>query len=148
MRPANDGDRKGGLNANVGEDVDFVHGAGMLCGAVCRGQGDQTQTNAHCGMRIFNRACECVDDCGAVGMRKRAKKRPTLCWSCARFCGQCSWSARFEPIAGWSAEEGSLTRQYGGTLKTYTVLQCPLYERDSEEDGNRRIESHAIAKAL
>lgn len=28
------------------------------------------------------------------------------------------------------------------------VLQCPLYERDSEEDGNRRAESHAIAKAL
>ena len=132
----------------MGEDVDFVHGAGVLCGAVCGSQRDQAQTNAHCGMRISDRACECVDDCGAVGMRKRAKKRPTLCWSCARFCGQCSWSARFEPIAGWSAEEGSLTRQYGGTLKTYTVLQCPWYERDSEEDGNRRIESHAIAKAL
>ena len=132
----------------MGENVDHRRGTGVLCGAVCDSQGDQAQTNAHCGMRIFNRACECVDDCGAVGMRKRAKKKPTLCWSCARFCGRCSWSAHFEPVEGWSAEEGSLTRQYGGTLKTYTVLQCPLYERDSEEDGNRRIESHAIAKAL
>jgi len=81
-------------------------------------------------------------------MRRPTNKRPTLCWSCARFCGRCSWSAHFEPVAGWKAEKGSLTRQHGGTLKTYTVLQCPLYEKDSEEDGNRRIESHAIAKAL
>ena len=29
-------------------------------------------------------------------------------------------------------------------MVTYTVDQCPLYERDSEEDGNRRIESHAM----
>lgn len=85
-----------------------------------------------------------------MGMKKRrsVKGKNTLCWSCGRFSGRCSWSANFEPVEGWSAEEGSLTRQYGGTLKTYTVLQCPLYERDSEEDGNRRIESHAIAKAL
>lgn len=78
-------------------------------------------------------------------MRRPTNKRPTLCWSCARFCGRCSWSAHFEPVAGWKAEKGSLTRQHGGTLKTYTVLQCPLYEKDSEEDGNRRAESHAIA---
>lgn len=32
-----DGDSKGGLKAGVGKDVDFVHGAGMLCGAVCGG---------------------------------------------------------------------------------------------------------------
>ena len=57
-------------------------------------------------------------------------------------------------IKGITVETVSYTHQmcirdrYGGTLKTYTVLQCPLYERDSEEDGNRRIESHAIAKAL
>ena len=81
-------------------------------------------------------------------MRRPTNKRPTLCWSCARFCGRCNWSARFEPVAGWKAEMGSLARQYGGTLKTYMVLQCPLYERDSEEDGNKRAESHAIAKAL
>lgn len=82
------------------------------------------------------------------GNEKKSKKETNAVLVMREVCGQCSWSARFEPIAGWSAEEGSLTRQYGGTLKTYTVLQCPLYERDSEEDGNRRIESHAIAKAL
>ena len=38
----------------MGKDVDFVHGAGVLCGAVCRGQGDQAQTNAIavCGFLI------------------------------------------------------------------------------------------------
>ena len=35
----------------MGEDVDFVHGAGVLCGAVCGSQGDQAQADAHCGMR-------------------------------------------------------------------------------------------------
>lgn len=132
----------------MGENVDHRRGTGVLCGAVCDSQGDQAQTNAHCGMRIFNRACECVDDCGAVEMRRRAKKRPTLCWSCGRFSGRCSWSANFEPVKGWKARKDILGRQYGDEMVTYTVDQCPLYEKDSEEDGNRRIESHAIAKAL
>lgn len=39
--------------------------------------------------------------------------RPTLCWSCARACGGCSWTERdpvthairFEPVKGWEAEK-------------------------------------------
>ena len=84
----------------MGENVDHRRGTGVLCGAVCDSQGDQAQTNAHCGMRISDRACKCVDDCGAVGMRKRAKKRPTLCWSCARFCGQRGKVLRVHPDRG------------------------------------------------
>ena len=53
----------------MGEDMDFVHGAGVLCGAVCGGQGDQAQADAHCGMRGLDRACECVDGYGVMGMR-------------------------------------------------------------------------------
>ena len=148
MCKVDDGDGKGGLKAGVGKDVDFVHGAGVLCGAVCGSQGDQAQANAHCGMRIFDRACECVDDCGAVGMRKRAKKKPTLCWSCARFCGQCSWSARFEPVKGWKARKDILGRQYGDEMVTYTVEKCPLYDKDSEDQGLTRIQKDVVAEAL
>lgn len=132
----------------MGEDVDHRYRAGVLCGAVCRCQGDQTQANTYRGMRVSDRACECSDDCGAVEMRRPAKKRPTLCWSCGRFCGRCNWSKRFEPVEGWKVEEEILTRQHRGALKTYTVLECPLYEKDAEEDGNKRIENHGIAKAL
>ena len=132
----------------MGEDMDFVHGAGVLCGAVCGSQGDQAQANAHCGMWIFDRACECVDDCGAVGMRKRAKKRPTLCWSCGRFSGRCSWSANFEPVKGWKARKDILGRQYGDEMVTYTVDQCPLYEKDSEDHGLTRIHKNVVAEAL
>ena len=71
----------------MGEVVDFVHGAGVLCGAVCRGQGDQAQANAHCGMWISDRACECVDDCGAVGMRKRAKRNQRCAGHARGFAG-------------------------------------------------------------
>ena len=53
----------------MGEDMDFVHGAGVLCGAVCGSQGDQAQADAHCGMRGLDRACECVDGYGVMGMR-------------------------------------------------------------------------------
>ena len=69
MRPADDGDSKGGLNANVGENVDHRRGTGVLCGAVCGSQGDQAQADAHCGMRGLDRACECVDGYGVMGMR-------------------------------------------------------------------------------
>ena len=71
----------------MGENVDHRRGTGVLCGAVCDSQGDQAQTNAHCGMRIFNRACECVDDCGAVGMRKRAKRNQRCAGHARGFAG-------------------------------------------------------------
>ena len=74
MRQANDGDSKGGLNANVGEDVDFVHGLVCFVALYAVAREIKHKANAHCGMWISDRACECVDDCGAVGMRKRAKR--------------------------------------------------------------------------
>lgn len=38
-------------------------------GAVCRSQGDQAQADAHRGVRGLDRACECVDGYGVMGMR-------------------------------------------------------------------------------
>lgn len=82
-------------------------------------------------------------------MRRPPNKRATLCWSCARFCGRCSWSARFDPVEGWKAIPSVISLGPGRSKqKGYTVIQCPEYERDSEEDGNKRIESHAAAQAL
>lgn len=69
MCKVDDGDRKGGLKAGVGENVDHRRGTGVLCGAVCDSQGDQAQADAHRGVRGLDRACECVDGYGVMGMR-------------------------------------------------------------------------------
>ncbi len=82
-------------------------------------------------------------------MRKPPNKRTTLCWSCGRFSGRCSWSARFEPVEGWEAEPRRLSLGARGSMvQSYTVYRCPQYERDSEEDGNERRKRQAAAQAL
>lgn len=69
--------------------------------------------------------------------RHKTKNRPkdivthasTLCWRCAKSVNNgCSWSARFEPVQGWTAEETVLKRiGIGG--KSYLVIDCPEFER-------------------
>ena len=61
--------------------------------------------------------------------------RPTLCWSCRRACGGCSWTARdpkthevrFEPVEGWEAEKtvvrGTSSRRQGHKLEGYARPQ-------------------------
>lgn len=51
----------------------------------------------------------------------------TLCWSCKKSGGLCSWSQRLEPVKGWKATESNY---YGGCekQKTYTVHECPQFE--------------------
>ena len=72
--------------------------------------------------------------------------RPTLCWSCARACGGCSWTARdpkthairFEPVKGWEAEKTTINSSksehgekcYRYTTDSYRVVRCPLYVPD------------------
>lgn len=60
--------------------------------------------------------------------------RPTLCWSCRRACGGCSWTARdpkthevrFEPVEGWEAEKtvvrGTSSRRQGHKLEGYISI--------------------------
>lgn len=60
-----------------------------------------------------------------------AEQRQQLCWSCAKACGGCPWSDRFEPVQGWDAE--SCRRVYRdaavGTryIDSYTIRECPEY---------------------
>lgn len=72
--------------------------------------------------------------------------RPTLCWSCARACGGCSWTERdpvthairFEPVKGWEAEKTTINgsksehgeKCYRYTTDSYRVVRCPLYVPD------------------
>ena len=92
--------------------------------------------------------------------------RPTLCWSCARACGGCSWTdrdpktpeVRFEPVDGWEAEKtvvrGTSSRRQGHKLEgystyyyameSYRVLRCPLYELDTRTRAKSAMPEWAV----
>lgn len=49
------------------------------------------------------------------------------CWKCARATGgkDCAWADRLEPVQGWIAiPDGD----------SYTIMYCPLYKADKQED--------------
>lgn len=49
-----------------------------------------------------------------------SEPRMQLCWTCAKACGGCAWSRRFDPVPGWKAER---------TRMGYSILACPEYEK-------------------
>ena len=67
-------------------------------------------------------------------------KKQTICWSCKKALGYCSWSKcdedtgeiLFQPVDGWVAEKTSLLAySHGGKPKyvtSYIVESCPQYE--------------------
>lgn len=69
-------------------------------------------------------------------------KKDTICWSCKCATNPegttCSWSADGVPVKGWVAEKGYIFRipikETGEHIiaQAYTVISCPLYERDSK----------------
>lgn len=60
----------------------------------------------------------------------------SICWSCKKSGGGCSWSKRLEPVKGWDAKEdhrnNEHTKKY--ELYSYTVLGCPEYERGNVKE--------------
>lgn len=72
-------------------------------------------------------------------------RRPTLCWSCkhslpiAQKGTGCPWSRGLKPVEGWKAIPTEQKVSETRTVKSFTVLECPLYERgckDDETDGD------------
>ena len=67
-------------------------------------------------------------------------KKQTLCWSCKKALGDCSWTKcdkdtmeiLFQPVDGWVAEKTSLLMcRHGGKQiheTSYIVESCPQYE--------------------
>lgn len=58
-----------------------------------------------------------------------------LCWTCARACGGCSWSADFTPVKGWTAKKVTMYVDRGEyethRTETYKITACPLYKDDT-----------------
>lgn len=67
--------------------------------------------------------------------------KQTLCWDCENsWTGDCEWSRHLKPVPGWEAEETK--KQTIG--KTYCVIECPKFKRDSWKYGEyRTIEEYA-----
>ena len=61
-------------------------------------------------------------------------RRPTLCWECANAMCGCSWSQSFIPVKGWKAIPTK-----GKAFHSYVVLECPEFDRDSMNNGLKRI---------
>lgn len=61
-------------------------------------------------------------------------KKDQLCWECKNACGGCEWSARLEPVPGWTAEEVPRWIYRGNKEDkelghTYKITECPKFER-------------------
>lgn len=63
-----------------------------------------------------------------------APRRPTLCWECANANCGCSWSQSFKPVEGWVA-----IPTYSKVFRSYIVIECPEFDRDSTNNGLKRI---------
>lgn len=69
--------------------------------------------------------------------------KDTLCWHCANAVPNrektrgCSWSRKFIPVEGWTAEETSIYCQRREGRKhdvSYIVRSCPEFISDGRED--------------
>lgn len=69
--------------------------------------------------------------------RKGGKPNGTLCWDCSHATettGVCPWASSFQPVSGWKAKR-RIKRKY----ESYFVEECPLFDRDSVNSGQKRI---------
>lgn len=61
------------------------------------------------------------------------KPSPQLCWTCRKACGGCSWSARFQPVPGWTAQHVEAITYHGSQQvrsESYDITACPEYVMD------------------
>ena len=55
-------------------------------------------------------------------------KREQLCCTCNKACGGCSWSKRFEPVAGWDAVPTVIRQSRCPDVHSFSIMKCPEYE--------------------
>lgn len=61
----------------------------------------------------------------------RQANKASICIGCKRGGGRCSWSQRFEPVPGWTAEKVIIRTQSNGKARheeIYKVIDCPSYQ--------------------
>ena len=70
-------------------------------------------------------------------------QRHTICWSCAKAVGGCSWSQSFIPIHRWCAIKTKLKSRNkdGEPIEhcSYIVIDCPEFVADATHEGLKRL---------
>ena len=61
----------------------------------------------------------------------------TLCWTCGRAYGGCSWSRYkvWKPVPGWTAVRNDIATPSGSYVESYVVTACPLYIVDRVDNN-------------
>ncbi len=76
---------------------------------------------------------------------KKCSDKMSLCLDCKNAVGNCSWSANFVPVKGWKAEP-SCYKDNELVVRTYKILQCPLYQPDRPCTYGYEISMRSIAE--
>ena len=64
--------------------------------------------------------------------------RSSLCWDCKNaVCKGCTWVESFQPVDGWTAEEGTVDGQ-----TSFCVIDCPEFIRDAYTFGRYSPEQY------
>ena len=72
-----------------------------------------------------------------INYMKRHRGVETLCESCGRACGECSWTGgTFTPVNGWKAKPTKI-RMGTRIIDSYHVESCPMFKKD---DPNRYVD--------
>lgn len=61
-------------------------------------------------------------------------RKSNICFDCENACGKCSWSKKFEPVPGWTAEPDEMPAK-GRMIKTFHITECPLFEKTPKRYG-------------
>jgi hypothetical protein len=63
--------------------------------------------------------------------RKLDSDKKTLCWKCGNAASKgCSWSDKFIPVDGWTAEYKPIKVARNRIADSYLVTACPEYIAD------------------
>jgi hypothetical protein len=83
------------------------------------------------------------------------QSKANICFDCQKACGRCLWSAKFEPVPGWTAKKTILQVGENRTGKvfheTYHITDCPEFEPDEKRkniSGEVTDDQFALMKAM
>ena len=66
-----------------------------------------------------------------------------ICFDCQLAIGGCEWSAKFEPVPGWTARKNTVSG-----IETYHIVACPKFKRDVVKPNRPNIPSYLIEEDL
>ena len=74
---------------------------------------------------------------------ERCNKAPTLCWDCANATNNfCPWAESGKPVDGWRATPTTIKQNGHVVAHSYHVHSCPMFKRDAEYGGRKKVVYH------